>query len=140
MKILFDTNIILDVLLKREPYNIPALHLLAFTEIGDIQGSVCATTVTTIYYLMAKTIGNSRAQTEIRKLLTLFDVAPVNRIVLDIAISSEFADYEDAVLNEAAKEIGASGIVTRNNKDFKKSSLHIYSPDELLSILEFKTQ
>jgi hypothetical protein len=54
---------------------------------------------------------------------------------LDEAIKSRFSDFEDSVLHEAAKQIGAQGIVTRNPKDFKKSTLSIYSPEELYKML-----
>jgi hypothetical protein len=89
----------------------------------------------TIYYLTSKLAGKNKADREISKLLSLFQIAPVNKSVLDEAIKSQFTDFEDSVLHEAAKRIGAQGIVTRNLKDFRKATLSIYSPEELYNIL-----
>ncbi len=62
MKVLFDTNIILDVLLDREPFSEPAAHLMCKVEKSEIQVFLCATTITTIYYLISKILGNNAAK------------------------------------------------------------------------------
>lgn len=136
MKILFDTNVILDVLLRRQPFHQEALQLFAKVELAEIQGFVGATTVTTLHYLMAKALGAKAARVEIQKILTLFDVALVNRSVLARAVQSKVKDYEDAVLVEAALAAGVDAIVTRDVADFKKAGLTVYSPKELLGVLE----
>jgi len=136
LKVLVDTNVLLDVLLRRVPFHTDALHLLARVERNELQGVLGATTVTTLYYFLDKGLGASRAREELRKLLTLFDVAAVNRGVLSRALDAPLADYEDAVLVEAAGAIGADAVVTRNVKDFKNAPLTVYTPRELLSILE----
>jgi len=138
LRILFDTNVILDVLLDREPFSLPAAKLFSLVEAGGISGYVCATTVTTIYYLARKVIGTQAAVEEINKLMKLFEIAPVNRAVLDAAISSGFKDFEDAVVYEAAVYKEAQGIVTRDLDGFKKSKINIYSPEELLLMLKSK--
>lgn len=135
MKVLFDTNVILDVLLEREPFCEEATRLMAAVELGNVQGYVCATTLTTIHYLATKTIGEKAARTAIGQLLKLFEVAPVTRIVISEALDSNFADFEDAVLTQAALHVGALGIVTRNSKDFENATLAIYSPAALLASL-----
>lgn len=134
MKILFDTNIILDALLERQPFINQARDLLSLVEQGSIEGLMCATTVTTIFYLATKIIGKKAADNVIHSLLQLFDIAPVNRIILENALKNNFSDFEDAVLHEAAIHSGAHAIVTRDIKGFKKASLTIYTPHELLSI------
>ena len=96
---------------------------------------MCGTTITTVYYLAAKTLGAARAQEEIKKLLTLFEVAPVNRLVLESALAVDFNDFEDAVIHEAACHVGADAIITRNLKDFKKSRISVYTSEELANIL-----
>lgn len=135
MRILFDTNVVLDVLLKREPYVVAAVRLFAAVEQGLITGLLSATTITTMFYLAAKKVGEAQARLEIRRLLTLFTVAPVNRLVLEDALRGAFTDYEDAVLHEAARQSHAEGIVTRNTDDFRSATLRIYTPDELLAIV-----
>ena len=139
MKILFDTNIVLDLLLDRAPFADAAAELFAKVEDGTIVGYLCGTTVTTIHYLTTKVIGSARAEEEIGKLLSLFEVAPVNRVILQSALKAGFADFEDAVIHEAAGHAGAEAIVTRNLKDFKKSRVTIYHSLELAAILNART-
>ena len=136
MRLLFDTNVILDVLLKRQPFGEVAVKLMARVESGDVAGYICGTTVTTIYYIVRKHLGVQSANTCISSILTIFDVAQINRPVLLSALNVGFTDYEDAVIHESARAISLDGIVTRNQVDFKKSQLPVYSPDELISILE----
>ena len=132
MKVLFDTNVVLDVLLAREPFASVAAQLLSLADKGRIQGVLCATTVTTIHYLATKAVGRRQAQKHIRELLAIFEVAPVDRFVLGQALDTRLPDYEDAVLHEAARAAGAVGIVTRNAKDFSGATVPVLSPEELL--------
>ncbi len=136
MKILFDTNVILDVLLDREPFADMAAKLMSMVEKGKIKGFLGGTTITTIFYLASKIAGKKKAKSEINKLLTLFEIAPINQTVLKEAVNLQFTDFEDAVLHEAAKQSDVHGIVTRNIKDFKKASISIYTPDELHKMLK----
>lgn len=138
MRILFDTNVVLDVFLNREPFVDPAAHLFDANVQGDVEGVLGATTVTTIYYLLGRNHGNAVAHEKVGDLLRLFDVAPVNRQVLVEAADLGFADYEDAVLHSAARTAGVEGLVTRNTADFRASSLSVYTPTELLAILDLR--
>ena len=135
MKILLDTNIVLDVLMDRLPYSDTATVMFSKVEDGTIIGYLCCTTITTVFYLASKTVGVARARQEIKKLLSLFEVAPVNRHVLESALELDFNDFEDAVIHEAACHIGVDAIVTRNQKDFKKSRISVYSSEEMVKIL-----
>ena len=136
MKVLFDTNIIIDFLLDRDPFAEDAAILFALVEYSKIEGAICATTVTTVHYLIKKALGDAAAKQHISSLLSLFDVAAVNRLVLEDALTSGFSDYEDAVIHSAALHCGAKFIVTRNPKDFRKSTLPVYDPSEFLKILD----
>ena len=78
MRVLFDTNVILDVLLNRKPFHDSAAPLFAKVEHGDLTGVLGATTLTTIHYLMAKALGKAVARTTVRKLIKLFHVAAVD--------------------------------------------------------------
>jgi predicted nucleic acid-binding protein len=135
MKILFDTNVLLDVLLDRMPFSKDAARLMSHIEIGDISGSICATTVTTIYYIAEKSAGRHAARLHVGTLLKLFDVAPVNRLVLEAALASDISDFEDAVLAASAYHAGTDAIVTRNGRDFKHSPVPVHSPEQLLKTL-----
>lgn len=136
MKTFFDTNVILDVLLDREPFSNEASFLLSKVEQSEITGFICATTVTTIYYIVSKALGHREASHHIQSLLSLFVIAPVNRLVLENATSSKFKDFEDAVLHAAACHAGAKYIVTRNIGDFKHSMLPVFEPKEFLNVIE----
>ena len=136
MKILFDTNVILDVLLDSEPFSGDAAFLMSLVEQSEIIGFICATTVTTIYYLAAKALGHQAASRHIRTLLSLFVVAPVNRVVLEGAAAAKFKDFEDAVIHASAIHAGAEYIVTRNSADFKESRLPVFSPEDLIKNIE----
>lgn len=133
MKVLFDTNVVLDVLLEREPHVGVAAKLFALVDNGRLEASICATTVTTIYYIAAKSFGRRRAHTQVHEIISLFDVAAVDQKVLDHALDLEFADFEDAVAHEAARASGMSAIVTRDGGDFVNASLPVFDPNELLA-------
>lgn len=135
MKVLFDTNVVLDLLLAREPYASAAVGLVSLADEGRIQAFLCATSVTTIHYLATKAVGRSRANRCVRDLLGIFQVAQVDALVLKAALDSPFQDYEDAVLHEAARAAMVEAIVTRNVKDFAHAIIPVYSPGELLSAL-----
>ncbi|HRJ42456.1 MAG: PIN domain-containing protein [Caldilineaceae bacterium] len=135
MRVLYDTNVILDALLARQPYATDAAKLMAMAERKIIDGFLCATTITTLYYILAKATDDTVARVRITSLLNLFDSAAVNRSVLQSALRLPFKDYEDAVLHEAAQLAGADAIVTRNGRDFRQATLPIYSPVELLAAL-----
>jgi predicted nucleic acid-binding protein len=135
LRLLFDTNVVLDLLLDRAPFAEASEQILSRVETGEVSGCLCATTITTIFYLAAKPLGARGALNEIRKLLSLFEIAPVNRPVLESALASDFSDFEDAVLHEAARQIGAEAIVTRNGSHFRRAEIPAHSPDEMIRIL-----
>ena len=124
---------ILDVLLAREPHVNAATRLFALLDSGRLDGSICATTVTTVYYIAARSFSARRAQELVRDLLLLFDVARVDSDVLERALSLGFDDFEDAVLHEAARAGGMAAIVTRDNTGFAHASLPVFRPQELLA-------
>lgn len=136
MKVLFDTNIVLDLLLDRQPFSEHAAELFARVEANELEGYLGATTVTTVFYLAAKSAGAATARRRVRQLLSLFAIAPVNEPVLAAAIDSAMSDFEDAVLCEAARLVAAEVIVTRNLRDFDQAAgIRILAPSELVEIL-----
>jgi predicted nucleic acid-binding protein len=132
--VLLDTNVVLDVLQARAGFVDDAVAVFDQVESNAVTGLLCATTVTTIAYLAAKTIGKAAAGRQIRRLLTLFEIAPVTRAVLDRALDSRSADFEDAVLGEAALLAGADAILTRNLRDFAHSPVRAYTPAQWLAM------
>jgi predicted nucleic acid-binding protein len=140
LRVLFDTNVVLDLLLDRAPFAEASEQILSRVETGELAGYLCATTITTIHYLAAKALGAQRALAEVRKLLALFEIASVNRPILENALESDFSDFEDSVLHEAAMQVGADAIVTRNQSDFRQARLPVHSPEEMIQILGQRSQ
>ena len=103
-------------------------------ERGVVTGLLCATTLSTIAYLAGKVIGKRQAVEQVRQLLNLFEVAPVTRPILDAALAGNMSDFEDAVLAEAAHQAGAQAIITRNLKDFARSTVRAYTPRQWLAM------
>lgn len=134
MIVVFDTNVVLDLLLDRLPFSEVSEVLFNQIEQGVLPAMLCATTLTTIHYLASKMVGNIAARAHIRDLLSLFEIAPVTRAVLEQALNSPLTDFEDAVLAESAWQAGATVIITRNPKDFMGGSLSVYQPQEWLNV------
>lgn len=97
MRVLIDTNIILDVLQEREPFVEDAARLFERIDAGEIEGYIAATTLTNIYYIVRKAAGATIAKNAIIQVLTDLHICAVNRAVLEQAIALNFPDFEDAV-------------------------------------------
>jgi len=135
LRVLFDTHIILDVLLNRKKFVELSSNLVDMVVNKNIEGYLCATTITTLDYLIAKAVNRKQANLEIKKLLTIFNIADVNSTVLELSVNSAFTDFEDAVQYYSGECCKVDSLVTRNAKDYKNTNLPIYTPDELLGIL-----
>ena len=135
MKVVFDTNVVLDVLIGREPHFETGVELFDELDKGRLEGVICATTVTTVHYLAGRTLKAARARKLVADLLGLFGIAPVDEEVLRRALDLKFADFEDAVVHEAATASGATAIVTRDARGFSRAALPVYTPIELLAAL-----
>jgi predicted nucleic acid-binding protein len=136
VRVIVDTNVVLDVLLAREPFAEPASRVFALAEQSKIEASLCATTVTTIHYLLTQSLPRDDARRALRALLRLFEIAPVNRSVIEEALQSKIADFEDAVVEQAGRLSGAEAIITRNVKDFRGSTIKALDPTEFLATME----
>jgi predicted nucleic acid-binding protein len=86
----FDTNVVLDVMLDREPFAGDAAFLLSKVEQNQISGHLCVSTVTTIHYLIIKALGPRKAVRHIQSVLSLLSIAPVNRGVLDDGFARQY--------------------------------------------------
>lgn len=136
MRVIVDTNVVLDVLLEREPFVTAAIEVFCLVEESRMDAFICATTVTTIDYLLAKSLPKSKARNALRSLISLFEIATVNRPVIERALVSKIQDFEDAVLNEAGQMAGADFVISRNTKDFAGSTLKVCDPNEFLALLD----
>jgi predicted nucleic acid-binding protein len=132
---LVDTNVVLDVMLGRQPHLADSAAVFAAVETSMCGGLLCATTLTTIHYIAQRHIGNKACLTGITGLLAIFGVAAVNQTVLRAAIAGGMADFEDGVLHAAAIHAGAHCIVTRNVDDFIPAEIPVYTPAQFIASL-----
>lgn len=140
MRVLFDANVLLDVLLEREPHVEVAEKLVALVDNRRIEGYLCATAATTLHYVGAKAFGQRAVHEHLRTLLGVFEVAAVDRVVLQRALDAKgFTDYEDAVVHEAAHSVGCTSIVTRDATGFAKATIPVFQPLELLAAIAART-
>lgn len=135
MRVVLDTNVVLDALLDREPHGPAAVRVLQATERGLLHGGLCATSVTTLEYLLTRAAGVAKSRALLTDLLDLFEVIRVDDTVVRRALAGRGRDFEDSVLAEAARQWRAEALVTRDFAGFKESKLNLYSPAELVSLL-----
>ena len=133
MKVLLDTNVVLDVLLDRKPHVADSARIFRLVEEGKVSGLLCATTLTTLDVLLTQSLGRSDSRPVLARLLRLFDIAPVTRAVIEGALRRAMTDFEDAVLVHAARQAGADAVITRNPKDFAKATCPIFDPRQFLA-------
>lgn len=86
--------------------------------------------------MLAKELSREKARIYVQKILQIFNVSTVSRVVLEDALKNGFKDYEYGVLYQSAIHANLETIITRNQKDFTKSSLPVYSPDDFLDALD----
>lgn len=132
MKILLDTNIVLDLLLEREPFCNEAKDIFTMCELNKISGFLCATSITTIYYLISKSVDKSKAAEIIDKLLQLFNIADVNKNILIKSLKNNGKDFEDSVIYTSAEYFNIDVIITRDKKGFKQSNIKVLKPSDFL--------
>ncbi len=133
MKILLDTNVVLDLLLNREPFSNEAVKIFSLVESKKVEAFVCATTITTIYYLISKSLNKNQSDKVIEDLLQLFNVAQVNKDVLLASLKNNGKDFEDSVLYTSAKFANVDVIITRDKKGFTNSKVSVQEPKEFLA-------
>lgn len=135
MKIMIDTNIVLDVLGRREPFFAQSEAILRLVAEGKARGAITANTVTDIYYILRKSLDHETLKAALLGLMELLEVADVTGLECLAALGLPMKDYEDALLACCAKSWGADCIVTRNVKDFAGSPVRALSPDDFLKTI-----
>lgn len=133
MRALIDTCVIIDALQNREPFAQEAQQIFFTIANKHATGYISAKSVLDIYYLTHRSTHSDEATRKILKtLLGLFDILDTTQLDCRQALSSDISDYEDAVMCETAKRCDVDCIVTRNQKDYAKSEVTVYSPAEFL--------
>ena len=135
MRVLLDTNVVLDFLLAREPFAADARAIWIACEQGRCSGYLAAISVTTIWYIGRRMVGAEAARQHIGDMLEVLEVCAVDGRVLALARDSDLADFEDAVQVAAAAQAGLDAIVTRNAQDFAGGALPVLTPAAFLAQL-----
>jgi len=136
MKLLIDTNVILDACLSRAPWNATAEQVILACAEEKAIGCVTASSVTDIYYILSKELRSAeQAKQAVLKIITLLDVLDVTGTDCERAFDLPMQDYEDALMAYCAKRHRADLIVTRNPKHFEGSPVKSISPEDVLKRL-----
>ncbi len=132
MKILFDTNIIIDVILKREPFYTDSRNALNKSDGDILEGFILASTLTDIYYICKKQLGHSATIEIIKNLVDSINILNVNRDTILLALHADFSDFEDAAQSASAELNQIDLIISRNTRDFSNSKITTQTPTAFL--------
>lgn len=132
-RVFVNTNIILDLLSRREPFYPAAAKLFSEADRGKLRIYVSSLSFATIYYIVAKNTSPAKARQIIGQFKVLVHVLSVDDKIIELALSSPFSDFEDAIQYYAAIENNINILLTRNIKDYKKSEIPIMSVEDFLS-------
>lgn len=136
MKLLIDTNVVLDVLLKREPFCETAVNVLNLAKRNDVQEFISASAITDIYYISCRQLKNKgQVRGMLKNLLTIVSVAGVTEQEISDALGLEWNDFEDSVQYSVALLQEMDGIITRNPADYKASEIQVWLPEQALSVI-----
>ena len=132
MKILIDTNVVLDILLHRQPWYSNAVFIFSLAKRRFYKGYVSASAITDIFYIAKKRLGKTAARQAIRQLLTVFSPATVTDKNIYQALNLEWNDFEDSVQFIVGKYLPVDFIITRNIQDFASASINAITPEQFI--------
>jgi predicted nucleic acid-binding protein len=133
-KIFVDTNVLLDVLAEREPFCGDSQRIWTMSETERVEGLVSAMSFSNCYYIVRKYAGKRSADKAVKLLRDVFSPVDLTAQVLNQAMDSEFADFEDAIQFYSATHAKAGFIITRNADHFPRTSMPVLSPTEFLAM------
>jgi predicted nucleic acid-binding protein len=134
--IFMDTNVVIDFLANRQPFSLDAAKLFNMSVEGRIKIHISAVSYNNIYYILRQSLTNNAAIKLLENLADMTEITDVNGKVIRQSLKTDFKDYEDAIQYYSALTIpNVDFIVTRNTKDFKKSSLPVLTSTEAIALL-----
>lgn len=136
MRVLLDTDVVLDLVLAREPFDHATSALFKLHEQGSIDAYIAAITPVNVFYIVRKLKGVDEARQTIKLLLASLTVCPLHKSILEEADKLPFTDYEDAVQHASATASSLDVIVTRDAGDYKNAMLPVLLPQEFLDKLK----
>lgn len=135
VKVLLDTNIIIDVALERQPYLGDSETVLSLVEQGRIEGYISASTFSDLYYIIRKDKGRDLTLEFLRDIVSFCQIATVDGAAITMALATNFRDFEDAIQYSTAVVNQLDVIVTRNLEDFPVATPRIMTPVQLIQEL-----
>lgn len=132
-KVFVDTDVCIDLLSGRKPFNKTAEILFSLADKGKIKIYVSSLSFANIDYVLRSQYSTTHSRQIIGTLKTIVNVLPVDSKTLDLAVASDFNDFEDAIQYCCAIENNLTTIVTRNIKDYKKATINVLTPEAFIS-------
>ncbi len=132
--IFIDSDVLLDVLSKREPFYTDSAKLLSLVEIKSVKAYTSPIVISNIYYILRRLKTREIALESLRKIRLFIKIISVTETHIDKALSSKFKYFEDAIQYYASVEKKMGFIITRNKADYKESRISVCDPSEFLEI------
>lgn len=133
MRLFLDTNVILDLLGRRDPFFDAIAKIATLADSGQLELVASPLSITTVHYVLSRVEPRENVMEKLRKFHIICEICVVDGKVMEKALNAGFPDFEDAVQYFSAVSAGCHMIITRNGKDFKKSELPFMTADAFLS-------
>lgn len=130
-----DADIILDLLSGREPHYQSAAALFSLADEGSIKLAVSSLSFSNVHYILTRHYNSDQARKKLLQFKTLVSILAVNEKIIELALTSEFKDFEDAIQYFTATENGITTLLTRNLKDFRKADISVLTAEQYLNAL-----
>jgi predicted nucleic acid-binding protein len=134
-RLFVDSDVLLDWLLKSEPFSSFTQTLVNESLSRDIKVSTSVLIIANIHYILSKRTNVSNARQNIRRLINLIGILPFESDIINLALDSTFADFEDSIQYNIAERFNCDAIITRNIKDYKKSTIPVLTAEQFLRTL-----
>jgi predicted nucleic acid-binding protein len=135
-KIFVDSDIVLDLLSARQPHYNYAAELFSLADEDSVKIFVSSLSFANVNYILSKQYSADQARKKLLKFKTLVSVLSVNDKTIELALASDFKDFEDAIQYYTAIENGLSILLTRNLRDFKKAEITVLTAEQFLKAIE----
>ena len=137
-KVFIDSDIILDLLMKREPYYLSSVKLFDLIENKKIIGYVSPLIFSNLYYIIRKLENREKAINSLKKLKILLKILTIDEKIIELSLSSNFKDFEDSIQYYTAIENDIRNFITRNIHDYKSVKINVFTADEYINIYKEK--
>ena len=140
MRLLLDTNVLLDVIAARQPFYQAAARLWSLAEHDRIEAFVSAISFNNIYYIVRKSAGKEKADEALRAIRDLFTPVSLDAKLINRSMDAPIDDFEDAVQFHSAARESVDYLVTRDPDGFPRTGVSILSPLEFLAIWDAREE